>query len=151
MPAVHCCFSRFLGPTDYFARLRVATNHLTEGIFNSLPIPAPGHLHVLSATLFGDEWGAAKRALELSYTGTDLDPLAEQAGWTSAPYIWDTEQRMRTQASLHAFAFAAYGLTVADAEEILRDFDVLRRREEKEFGDFRTRTLILENLSELSF
>ena len=132
--------------TDYFARLRVATNHLTEGIFNSLPIPEPGHLRGLSTTLFGDEWGAAKRALELSYTGTDLAPLAEQAGWASAPYVWDNAQRMRTQASLHAFAFAAYGLTVTDAEEILRDFDVLRRREEKEFGDFRTRTLILDTL-----
>ena len=131
---------------DYFARLRVATNHLTEGIFRSLPIPSPNYIRELSVILFGDEWGVARRALELSYTCVDLAHLGEQTRWCDKPYTWDPERRLLLEAELHAFGFAAYGISTVEASQIMLDFGILRRKDEREYGRFRTHDLVCAQL-----
>ena len=93
---------------DYFARLRVATNHLTEGIFDSLPIPSPTHIRDLSTMLFANEWEISLRALELSYTAWDLQSLAQDYGWDGPPFRWDEERRFLLRGELDAAFFHLY-------------------------------------------
>jgi hypothetical protein len=156
---------------DYFARLRIATNHLTEGIFASLPMPSPKQIRAISATCFADEWGITRRALELSYTAWDLRPLARDYGWTGGPFRWDDERRFLLRCELDAAFFRLYLPADANgewcrenepAEDLVRlsanfstprdavsyimdSFSIVRRRDEERYdGDYRTKRVILE-------
>ena len=157
---------------DFFARLRVATNHLTEGIFFSLPIPSPKQIKSKSLICFADEWGIAKRVLELSYTAWDLQSLAEGYGYSGPPFQWDEDRRFKIRCELNAAFFRIYlpcdsngdwqwedEATAKDTEPlknnfktprdavsyIMDTFPILRRRDEEKFeGDYRTKSVIVE-------
>ena len=58
--------------------------------------------------------------------------------------IIETDARMIAKARLDAVvAVHMYGLNVADMEAILGDFRALAHREERAYGEFRTRRLVL--------
>jgi hypothetical protein len=56
----------------------------------------------------------------------------------------DGEGRARLRAGIDAIAARLFGLDRAEFEFLLDGFDVLRRNEEKAFGEFRSRRLALE-------
>ncbi len=129
---------------DYFARLRVATNHLTEGIFRSLPIPSPKHIRDMSARWFDNEWGVAQRALELSYTAWDLHPFAKDCGYDGPPFRWDEDRRFLLRCELDAAYFHLYGITRDDVDYIMETFPIVKRKDEKKHSEYRTKRVILE-------
>lgn len=63
-------------PLDYLAQLKVSSNHLTQGILESLPIPSQTAVNGFASLLGGMPW-IQDRGLELTYTAWDLEVSAE--------------------------------------------------------------------------
>jgi hypothetical protein len=111
------------------------------------------------------------RVLELTYTAHDLKPFAQDvfdevgaAQWRAwfgergeplAPFAWDPERRAVLRAELDAIYARLYGLTrdelryVLDPQDVMgpdfpgETFRVLKERELREYGEYRTRRLVL--------
>ena len=98
----------------------------------------------------------ASRVLELVYTAYDMKPFAEEMGYNGEPFYWDKERRALLCAELDAYFAKLYGLTRDELIYILNlqdiygtefpgeTFRVLKDKEIKRFGEYRTRRLVLE-------
>ena len=86
------------------------------------------------------------RVLELSYTAWDMEPLRRISEMTGRHSGGMRARRTLIRAELDAAYFHLYGLERDEVEHVMDSFDALRRREEKpqNFGEFRTKRLILE-------
>lgn len=71
-------------------------------------------------------------------TGRPLDDVDP-----GAPFRWLPERREELRAELDAAMFHLYGLDRADAEHVLDSFFFLRKYEERDHGDLRTKRLVL--------
>ena len=84
-----------------------------------------------------------EQVLRLSYTATDLEPFAQDMGYTGDPFPWDEEDRRHRLARLDALFFHLYGIDRDDAAYILETFPIVKRHDETAFGRFRTKDLVL--------
>ncbi|MFD2449047.1 hypothetical protein ACFSQE_11960 [Vogesella fluminis] len=94
--------------------------------------------------------------LELTYTAHDLKPWAEDLGHNGEPFPWNPERRAQLRAELDAYYALLYGLTrdelryILDPADVMGEdypsetFRVLKNNELREFGEYRTRRLVLE-------
>ena len=82
--------------------------------------------------------------LELSYTSWRLKPYAEELGDDGPPFRWDAERRALLRADLDAAFMHVYGLTRHEAEHVLDSFPVVRKYDERDHGEYRTKRLVLE-------
>jgi hypothetical protein len=142
------CFNALV--FDYVARNKLSQPSIPQGTFEQLPaLPAlaytPRDLDVI-----------VPRVLELTYTAWDLQPFARDLGYDGPPFAWDPDRRAVLRAELDASFAALYGLTRDELRYILdpsdvegpdfpgETFRVLKEREIKEYGEYRTRRLVLE-------
>ncbi len=65
-------------------------------------------------------------------------------GWSGPPFRWDAARRALLRAELDAAFFHLYGLCRDDADYVLDTFPIVRKHDEKEHGEFRTKRLVLE-------
>lgn len=86
----------------------------------------------------------ADRSLELGYTSHELSAFAHDLGWSGQPFRWLPKRRTQIQAEIDAVAMHLYGLDREQAEWLLDSFTVLRKYEERDHGEFRTKRLVLE-------
>jgi N-6 DNA Methylase len=98
----------------------------------------------------------APRVLELVYTAWDMQPFAQDMGYTGAPFTWNPERRATLRAELDAYYVHLYGLTRDELRYILdpadihgsdfpsETFRVLKNNEIKKYGEYRTQCLVLE-------
>jgi hypothetical protein len=159
---------------DFSARQKIGGTHLTYGYFNQLPILPPetytenAHWADRDQTLSG--W-LLPRVLELTYTAWDLEPFAQDCGWSGPPFRWDEERRFLLRCELDAAFFHLYlpgeanGVwsptenetredlarlkasfpTPRDAVAYIMDtFPIVKRRDEETWGEYRTKRVILE-------
>lgn len=96
------------------------------------------------------------RVLELTYTSRALILFARDLGHEGEPFAWDEDRRAHLRAELDAFYARAYGLTsdelgyILDAADVKgpnypsETFRVLKEKEIRQFGEYRTRRLVLE-------
>lgn len=96
------------------------------------------------------------RVLELTYTSHDLRPFAEDLGYRGEPFQFDPERRHRLKCELDACYAKLYGLTrdelryILDPADVMGEdypsetFRVLKNKEFREFGEYRTRRLVLK-------
>ena len=75
---------------------------------------------------------------------------------TAPPFVWDEDRRALLRAELDAFYARAYGLTreelryILDPAEVMgsdypsETFRVLKEKEVKKYGEYRTRRLVIE-------
>ena len=127
---------------DFFARLKVSSNHLTQGILATLPIPKRDTIRKFAAQL-GDEQWFERRAVELVYTAWDIEPFAAECGYPGTPFRWDVARRFLLQCEVDAACFRLYGIRREDVEYTMDSFQTLRRRDEDEHGTYRTKDCIL--------
>lgn len=127
---------------DFVARQKVQSTHLNWYIAEQLP--------TLDRKAFDLKIGSNKivnfvvgEALRLSYTAEDLRPFAHDLGYEGDPFVWDEEDRRHRMARLDALFFHLYGVNRDDADYILNTFPIVRERDERQFGRFRTRDLVL--------
>jgi len=94
--------------------------------------------------------------LELVYTAYDLKPYAYDLGFEGEPFQWNEGRRALLRAELDAYYAHLYGLTreelryILDPEDVYGEdfpgetFRVLKDREIRNYGEYRTRRLVLE-------
>jgi hypothetical protein len=95
------------------------------------------------------------KVLELTYTSHSLAPFARDLGHDGPPFAWDEDRRAHLRADLDAFYARAYGLTRDELRYILdpadvkgpdypsETFRVLKEKEVRNHGEYRTRRLVL--------
>jgi hypothetical protein len=128
---------------DFDARQRSAG--MSFFVIEQLAVPTPQALQEQLPWLgcSGAEW-LGPRVFELSFTSCDLAPLAADLGLATMPFRWLPERRERLQAEIDAAVLHLYQLERAKVELLLDSFTVLRKYEERDHGDFRTKSRILE-------
>lgn len=130
---------------DFMARQKITGAHLNFFTVAQLPCPTPNDLEAIP------RWSDASlgsllrpRAAELANTSWRMYAYARDADEGRAPFRWDPARRELIRAELDAFVLHLYDIDRADAAYILDSFGVLRRSEERDHGEFRSKRLILE-------
>lgn len=94
--------------------------------------------------------------LELTYTAHDLAAWAQDLGYDGPPFAFDPDRRPILRAELDAWYARLYGLTEEDLRYILdpadvmgadypsETFRVLKDKELREYGEYRTQRLVLQ-------
>ena len=72
--------------------------------------------------------------------------FARDFGYHGPPFTWDPDRRALLKAELDAAMFHIYGLTRDEVEHVMDSFPVVRKYDERNFGNFRTRMSILDQL-----
>jgi hypothetical protein len=135
---------------DFVARHKVGGIHLNFFLYKQLPVLSPDR-YTADALDF-----IVPRVLELTYTAHDLRPWAEDLGHRGPPFAWDPERRAVLRTELDTYYAHLYGLTldelryILDPKDVMGDdypsetFRVLKEGEQRTYGEYRTRRLVLE-------
>jgi hypothetical protein len=139
---------------DFIARFKVGGVNLNFFIINQLPVLPPTTYAQLCP------WGASPtsllstpyslhtwilpRVLELTYTAWDLFPFAQDCGYDGPPFRWDEERRFLLRCELDAAYFHLYGSTSDDVAYVMETFPIVKRKNEAQHGEYRTKRVILE-------
>ena len=143
-PLLHAAWSSLA--FDYIARQKISGTSMTYFIVKQLACPTPASF--ARPTPWQPDKSLADWVtpyiLELSYTSWRLQPYALEMGDDGPPFRWDPERRSLLRADLDAAFLHVYGLTRPEAEHVLDSFRVVRKYDERDFGEYRTRRLVLE-------
>ena len=133
-------------PFDYCARQKVGGVHLTFFTMRQLPVfsAAAYAMSAPWASLIRIRDWLLPRVLELTYTAWNLKAFAEDCGDDGPPFIWNPERRVQLRCEMDAAFFHMYGISQDDAAYILDTFPVLERSEERTYGEYRTKRVVLE-------
>ena len=134
---------------DFSTRQKLQGQTLNWYIVEQLPVIAPDD--------YGRQFGTTTardlvrdHVLRLTYTAHDMAPFARDLGYDGQPFTWDEEERRHLRARLDALYFHLYGLDKDDAAYVLGAFPIVRRNDEKQFGSYRTRDLVLAYMDALA-
>lgn len=135
---------------DWCARQKISGANINTFLVKQIPTLAP------SAYSQDDIDFIVPRVLELTYTSHSLKGWAEALGYEGEPFVFDPERRAILRAELDARYAKLYGLNGQELRYILdpadvygedypsESFRVLKEKEIAEFGEYRTRRLVLE-------
>ena len=134
---------------DFVARQKVHGTAMNWYIVEQLPIMSP--------TDYDRQFGNTtardlvnNHVLRLTYTAHDMAPFARDLGFQGPPFVWNQEERRHLRARLDALYFHLYGLSREDASYVLDTFPIVRRRDNAEFGNYRTKRMILAYMNALA-
>ncbi len=143
-------------PFDYIARQKVGGIALPYFVMKQLPLLAP------TSYKPEDLEFVVPRVLELSYTANDMRSLGEDLGYKRSPFVWNEDRRHRIRTELDGYYAHLYRLTREELRYILdpkdvfgadypsETFRILKERDEKRFGEYRTQRLVLEAFDKLA-
>ena len=140
---------------DWFTRKKLSSPHLNFHIVDTLPFPRPK---------LTDPWvqRAVPLVLRLVCTAPEMTPFwnrmaayglcqAVPEGTIPAGALLDEAARALARAELDALvAREVYGLTRGELADVLETFPVVKKRDIKAFGEYRTKRLILGAFDELA-
>jgi hypothetical protein len=124
-------------------------NTFTDYISKQLPVLPPDRYTEADLAYI------VPRVLELTYTAHDLAGWARDLGHNGPPFPFAPERRAQLRAELDAYYARLYGLTrdelryILDPADVLGDdypsetFRVLKNKELRDFGEYRTQRLVL--------
>jgi hypothetical protein len=129
---------------DYACRQKVGGMHVNIWIMKQLPaIPFDRYVQCIWANSRLYEW-IRDRALELTYTAWDLEAFAKDCGYTGPPFRWDEDRRFLLRCELDAAYFHLYGVEPDDVDYIMETFPIVKRKDEQQYGEYRTKRVIME-------
>jgi len=148
VPLIACLNSFAL---DYVARQKLGGINLNFHVLKQLPVFAPEAYEQPAPWCPSPTLGAwiARHVLELVYTCWDLQPFAKDLGYAGPPFTWDLDRRSLLRSELDAAFFRLYGMTEDEVTYVMDSFVSLRRQEEKQHGDYRSKRLILDAFAAL--
>lgn len=146
---------------DFVARHKVGGTHLNYFIYKQLPVLPPDRY------IAADLAYIVPRVLELTHTAHDMQPWAdellvamlsadphppEQRGTPLPPFAWNPQRRAQLRAELDAcyarlcdeLRYLLDPVDVMGTDYPSETFRVLKDKELREFGEYRTRRLVLE-------
>jgi hypothetical protein len=135
---------------DYLARQKIGGTSLSYFILKQLPTLPPNDYSEKDIEFI------SARVLELVYTAHDMKPFADDMDYDGPPFKWDEERRALLRAELDAYYAKLYGLTrdelryILDPQDVYgpdfpgETFRVLKEKEIRQYGEYRTRRLVLE-------
>jgi hypothetical protein len=150
---------------DFVCRQSMGGANLHSYVLQQLAVLPPSRY--TQSYLWGDgmqtlrEW-LLPRVLELAYTAWDLEAFAQDCGWLGPPFRWNEERRFLLRCELDAAFFHLYlGLEAEWCQQsealinsfstprhavdyIMDTFPIVRRKDEQQFGEYRTKRLVLE-------
>ena len=156
---------------DYTTRQKIGGSHASIGFVKQFPVLTPEQIPDFML------WEIVKRVAELFYFNHDLDGWAEEL-WeemtdeqraelpqlgNKQPWIFNPDRRALLQAELDAIFAHLYGLTTEDLRYILdpedvcgegcinETFRVLKDNEIKQYGEFRTKRLVMQAWQNFGF
>jgi len=167
-PGIEVCF--LLGVLnsfvlDYVLRQKASGGNLNFYVFRQLPVVSPKSLKEPRAWLGKRSLATyiSSRVLELVCTAWDLQSFSKDCGYDGPPFVWDEERRFRIRAELDAAYFHFYLGTEEDWKKngstelleyfstprravacIMETFPIVKKRDEREHGTYRSKELILE-------
>jgi hypothetical protein len=133
-------------PCDYIARQKLGGTSMNFFYVEQLPVPTPDVFRERCPWAPDQrlqDW-VEDRLVELVYTAWDIAPTALDMGDDGAPFRWDTERRSVIRAELDAAFFHLYGVDRDDVDYILDTFPIVKKHDEEQCGEYRTKRLILE-------
>ena len=149
---------------DYCSRQKIGGTHASINYVKQFPVLTPDQI---PSTM---QWQIVKRVAELCYFNHDMDGWASEL-WdemneeqrselpqlgAQQPWIYNPERRAILQAELDAIFAHLYGLNTEDLVYILdpedvcgkgcinETFRVLKDNEQRQYGEYRTKRLVLE-------
>ncbi len=134
---------------DYLARMKVGGLNFNYFIFKQLPVFTPERYND------DDKSFILPRVLELTCNAEDMRNFLEDISPGGEIICFDESKRATAQAELDAYFAKLYGLNREELQFVLdpnsvkpgypsETFAVLKRNEEREFGEYRTQRLVLE-------
>jgi hypothetical protein len=137
---------------DYAARQKLGGENLNQYIIKQLPIPSPDRFENI---YFGTD-PATKvvqdHTIKLVYSGTELRPFAEEAGYNCKPYEFTMpggKERQDLRYELEAIMWKIYGLDEGDFESIFETFEQIKSNDLEKHGYYYTREKIKEKFLNL--
>jgi hypothetical protein len=141
---------------DFATRQKIGWNSLSYFILKQLPV-------IDRATYAEvDTESVVSRVVRLTYTSSGLRDFALECRADEEPIPFDSEKRREIRAELDAYYAHLYGLTrdelryILDPKDVFgqdfpsETFRVLKEREIKEYGEYRTQRLVLEAFDKLA-
>ena len=134
---------------DFVARQKIGGTTLNYFYIKQFPVLPPERYTEADLAYI------VPRVLELTYTAHDLVGWARDLGHNGPPFPFAPERRAQLRAELDAYYARLYGLTrdelryILDPADVLGDdypsetFRVLKNKELREFGEYRTQRLVL--------
>jgi len=141
---------------DYSLRNALSQPSIPQGVFEQLPILPPARYSEADVAF------VIPRVLELIYTAHDLEPWARDLGFDGPPFAFNVTRRAVLRAELDAYYASLYTLGrdelryVLDPTEVMgadypsETFRVLKDKEIREFGEYRTRNLVLREFDRMT-
>ncbi len=86
----------------------------------------------------------ATLATELMCTSEAMSVPLLEFGNEGASFVWEPQRRHLLRNELDAAFFHLYGVERGDVAYIMDTFPIVRRKDEQEYGEYRTKRLILE-------
>jgi hypothetical protein len=143
-PSLLACLNSL--PLDFIARQKLGGASISGYVLRQLALPPPQAFQKRAAWASDKtvaEW-ILPRVLELTVTSRSLASFGEDFGYDGPPFIWASSRRRSLRAELDAVFFYLYQLPREQVEYVLSTFPVLRERELREFGEYRTLREVLE-------
>lgn len=134
---------------DYVARQKIGGSSMAYFYLKQLPFLPPDRYTEADLAFI------VPRVLELTYTAHDLAGWASALGHTGPPFAFNSERRAQLRAELDAHYARLYGLTrdelryILDPADVMgqdypsETFRVLKNKELRDFGEYRTQRLVL--------
>ncbi|RUR70938.1 SAM-dependent DNA methyltransferase [Variovorax guangxiensis] len=134
---------------DFVARHKTGGTHMNYFIYKQLPVLPPDRYTE------ADLAHIVPRVLELTYVAHDLVDWAKDLGYGGPPFSFDADRRAILRAELDAYYAKLYGLTqdelryILDPADVMGEdypsetFRVLKNKELRELGEYRTQRLVL--------
>jgi hypothetical protein len=134
---------------DYSARMKVGGLNFNFFIFKQLPIIEPNGYSQ------DDKSFILPRVVSLTCNAEDMRSFLREIDPDGDIVVFDEGKRAKVQAELDAYYAKLYGLSREELQFVLEPesikpgypsetFSVLKRNEEREFGEYRTQRLVLE-------
>jgi hypothetical protein len=123
---------------DYIVRQSIGGLHLNITTCRQLPIISDLKLESKPGRMI------LNASCELVFTSAALDGFASDLGYDGPPFRWDEERRFKVRCELDALFFHLYGINRDDADYIIETFPIVKRKEIAQYGEHRTKNLILE-------